>query len=90
MSHVYSVQSATAVGDIATISGTVDNVPSTGPVAVQIIMSLSALTQANSGGGITAVKNLVAPQMLQAAYNAGLSQPAPATVTTLPTGTFTQ
>jgi hypothetical protein len=88
--HVYVVSSATAVGDVATIIGTVDTVPSSGPIAVTITMSLSALTQANSSGGITAVKNLVAPQMLQAALANGLPALAPAAVTQLPTGTFTQ
>jgi hypothetical protein len=88
--HTYVVSSASAVGDVATIIGTVDTVPSTGPIAVQINMNYSALTQANASGGLTAVKNLVAPQMLQAALAAGLPAPAPPTVTQLPTGTFTQ
>jgi hypothetical protein len=88
--HVYVVSQATAVGDVATIVGTVDTVPSSGPVAVQIQMNLSAITQANTSGGITAVKNLVAPQMLSAALAAGLPAVAAASVTQLPTGTFTQ
>lgn len=91
--HTYVVTSATAVGDVATIVGTVDTVPSSaplGPVAVSIQMNLSALVEANSSGGITAVKNLVAPQMLAAAIANGLPAVAPAAITQLPTGTFTQ
>lgn len=88
--HTYVVSNAYAVGDVATIVGTVDTVPSTGPIAVQIEMNLSAITQANTSGGITAVKNLVAPQMLAAAIASGLPNPNQAIVTQLPTGTFTQ
>jgi hypothetical protein len=88
--HVYVVSTATAIGDVATISGTVDTVPSTGPIPVTITMNLSALIQANTQGGIAAVKNLVAPQMLAAAIANGLPAVAPAAVTQLPTGTFTQ
>jgi hypothetical protein len=88
--HVYVVSQATAVGDVATIIGTVDTVPSSGPIAVTIQMNLSAIVQANTSGGITAVKNLVAPQMLAAAIGAGLPAVAAPSVTQLPTGTFTQ
>jgi hypothetical protein len=56
--HAYVVSSATAVGDVATIIGTVDTVPSIGPIAITIQMNLSALTQANTQGGITAVTQL--------------------------------
>lgn len=88
--HVYVVSTATAIGDVATISGTVDTIPSSGPVAVTITMNLSALIQANTSGGITAVKNLVAPQMLAASIVNGLPAVPPPNVTQLPTGTFTQ
>lgn len=90
MSHVYVVTSAVAVGDVATIVGTVDTVPSTGPIPVTVIMNLSALEQANTSGGLTAVKNLVAPAMLTAAIANGLPNPNQATITQLPTGSFTQ
>ena len=67
---------------IVTIVGSVDAVP----VTVQIW--LSAITQANAAGGLTAVKNLVAPIMkAQALLN---QPPAPTVPTQLPTGTFTQ
>lgn len=89
MAHTFVVSQATAVGDVATIVGTVDNVPTAGPVAVTIQMNTSALVQANGSGGLAAVKALVAPQMLAAAIAAGLPTAAPATVTQLPTGTFT-
>jgi hypothetical protein len=88
--HTYVVSSATAVGDIATIVATVDNVPTTGPIPVTITMNLSAIIQANTQGGIAAVKNLVAPQLLAAAIANGLPTAAPPAVTQLPTGTFTQ
>ena len=88
--HTYVVSSATAVGDIVTIVGTVDSVPTTGPIAVSIMMNLSAIVAANTQGGITAVKNLVAPNLLAAAQELGLPQAAPPVVTQLPTGTFTQ
>lgn len=88
--HLYVVSSATAVGDVATITGTVDSVPTTGPIPVTITMNLSAITAANTQGGITAIKNLVAPQMLAAAINGGLPTTAPPVITQLPTGSFTQ
>ena len=87
--HTYVVTSATAVGDVATIVGTVDNVPTTGPIAVSITMNLSAIQQANASGGLAAVKSLVAPQLLAAAIANGLPTAAPPNVTQLPTGTFT-
>jgi len=87
--HTYVVSSASAVGDVATIIGTVDNIPSTGPVPVSIIMNLSAIQQANTQGGIAAVKALVAPQLLAAAIANGLPTGPPPVVTQLPTGTFT-
>lgn len=94
MAHIYVVSSAQAIGDNATIVGTVDTSPSDGnPVPVTIAMSLSALIQANNSGGITAVKNLVAPQMLQAAILVATNPsiaPVSAPITQLPTGTFTQ
>jgi hypothetical protein len=88
--HVYVVSQATAIGDVATIVGTVDTVPSSGPVPVTVQLSLSAILQANTANGITAVKNLVAPVMLAAALGAGLPALANTAVTQLPTGTFTQ
>jgi hypothetical protein len=88
--HTYVVSSATAVGDNTTITGTVDNIPTTGPIAVTIYMSLSALTQEKTSGGIAGVEALVGTQMLQAANNNGLVNPnPPAQITQLPTGTFT-
>jgi hypothetical protein len=87
--HTYVVTSATAVGDIATIIGTVDNIPSTGPVAFNIQMNYSAIKQALAISN-AAVEALVAPQMLAAALNNGLVNfTPPAQLTQLPTGTFT-
>jgi hypothetical protein len=87
--HTYVVSSATAVGDTATIIGTVDNIPSTGPVAINIQMNYSAIKQAQAVS-IAALEALVGPQMLQAATANGLVNPTPpAQITQLPTGTFT-
>lgn len=83
MAHTYVVSSATYVPGPAdpqvTIVGTVDGTP------VTCSTWLSAIQQANRSGGITAVKNLVAPIML-----AALPPPPPAASVELPTGTFTQ
>jgi len=88
MAHTYIVSSATYIPGVpgpdpqVTIVGSVDG------VAVTVQVWLSAIQQANSSGGITAVKNLVAPIMLaQAAVN---TPPAPVAPVQLPTGTFTQ
>jgi hypothetical protein len=87
--HTYVVSNATAVGDIATIIGNVDNIPSTGTVAINITMNYSAIKQAQAIS-IAALEALVGPQMLQAAQNNGLVNPTPpAQITQLPTGTFT-
>jgi hypothetical protein len=87
--HTYVVTAATAVGDIATIIGTVDNIPSTGPVTINIQMNYSAIKQAQAIS-MAALESLVGPQMLQAAQANGLTNPTPpAQITQLPTGTFT-
>lgn len=86
MANTYVVSSATYLPTIpdppVTIVGTVNGIP----VTVQIW--LSAITAANTAGGITAVKNLVAPVMLSASIV--VSPPAPVAPVQLPTGTFTQ
>ena len=84
MAHTYVVLSATYMPGPAdpqvTVVGTVDGAD----VTVQIW--LSAIQQANQKGGLTAVKNLVAPIMLaQAIANI---PPAPVAPVQLPTGTF--
>ncbi len=88
MSHVYVVSSATYIPGVpgpdplVTIVGTVDGID----VIVQVW--LSSLQQAKQLGGLTAVKNLVAPIMLaQSIVN---SPPTPTAPVELPTGTFTQ
>lgn len=87
MAHVYVVLSATYIPGSApdptvTIVGTVDGAD------VTITLYLSSVQQANAAGGITAVKNLVAPIMLsQAVIN---NPPPPQAPAQLPTGTFTQ
>lgn len=88
--HTYVVTTATAVQGIATIIGTVDSIPSTGAIPVTVTINLADLVYANSTGGIAAVKNLVAPVMLQVAITNGLPLPVAAAVVQLPTGTFTQ
>ncbi|MGH9452366.1 MAG: hypothetical protein ACRD2O_00170 [Terriglobia bacterium] len=84
--YVYVVTSASYIpgptDPTVTIVGSVDGVP----VTVQVW--LSAIQQAQASGGMTAVKNLVAPVMLaQARQNA---PPAAVAPVELPTGTFTQ
>ena len=87
--HTYVVTQATAVGDVATITGTVDSIPSTGPISVSITMNYSAIKQAQAVS-IATLEALVAPNMLAAAIQNGLPNPTPpATVTQLPAGTFT-
>ena len=83
MANTYSVISSeyfpNPAGDPpVTIVGTVNGVP----VTVQI--PLSVLANAQLAGGITAVKNVVAPVMLAAV------PVTPVLPTQLPTGTFTQ
>jgi hypothetical protein len=86
MPHTYVVTSATYVPGPAdpqvTVIGTVDGIP------VTVTLWLSAVVAANTAGGITAVKNLVAPLMLAQALI--VSPPAPTAPVQLPTGTFTQ
>jgi hypothetical protein len=87
MANTYVVSSASYIAGSApdplvTIIGSVNG------IAVTVTVWLSALVQANTAGGLTAVKNLIAPIMLsQSAQNA---PPAPTVPTQLPTGTFTQ
>ena len=88
MAHVYVVSAATYVPGIpgpdpsVTVVGTVDG------ISVSVQVWLSSIQQANTQGGLTAVKNLVAPIMLaQSVVN---SPPAPVAPVQLPTGTFTQ
>lgn len=92
MPNIFVVSSATAVGDVATIIGTVDTSPASGtPTPVTIQMNLSALIKANTSGGIAAVKAIVGPQMLAAAIAQNpVLAPPPAQIVQLPTGTFTQ
>lgn len=75
MAHTYVVTENTALGDTATLVGTVDG------IAVTITYNLSAI----AGLTLAQAKNFIAPIMLNAAI-----PPAPATVSQLPTGTFTQ
>ncbi|HZS43349.1 MAG TPA: hypothetical protein VFA52_04000 [Candidatus Paceibacterota bacterium] len=87
--HTYVVSSASYVplndpnaDPLVTIVGTVDGVD----VTVQIW--LSAIKQAAQSGGMAAVKNLIAPIMLnQALIN---NPPPPQQPVQLPTGTFVQ
>jgi hypothetical protein len=82
MSNVYVVSSATYVPGVpdpqVTIQGSVNGTP------VTVSLWLSVLTAANAQGGLTAVKNVVAPIMLAAV------PVAPVAPVSLPTGTFTQ
>lgn len=87
MANAYVVTSATyipgsAPDPVVTIVGSVNGVP------VTVQMWLSSITQANTSGGITAVKNLVSPAMLaQANLN---TPPAPQAPAQLPTGSWSQ
>jgi hypothetical protein len=76
MSHTYVVTSATAVGDNATIVGTVDDVP------VTVYCSL-ALLNAQAAISFLQLKTFVASLMLPVAF-----PPPPPPVVNLPTGTF--
>lgn len=88
MAHTYVVSSAQYVAGVpgpdplVTIVGSVDG------IAVTVTIWLSALAAANTAGGLTAVKNVVAPLML--AQSVANSPPALVAPTQLPTGTFSQ
>lgn len=88
MAHTYVVSSAQYVAGVpgpdplVTIVGSVDG------IAVTVTIWLSALAATNTAGGLTAVKNLVAPLML--AQSIANSPPALVAPTQLPTGTFSQ
>lgn len=88
MAHTYIVSSAQYVAGVpgpdplVTIVGSVDG------IAVTVQVWLSALAAANTAGGLTAVKNFVAPLML--AQSIANSPPALVAPTQLPTGTFSQ
>lgn len=70
-----------------TIVGTVDTIPSTGPVPVAVTLWKSAYDQANAAG-LAALEALVGPLMLQQ-YN--IKNPtAPAAPVNQIVGTFTQ
>jgi polysaccharide biosynthesis protein PslG len=79
VSHTYIISSALALGDNTAVVGSVDGIP------VQINISLSAINSANTTGGLAAVHNLVAPNMLAAAM-----PPVAIPVASLPSGSFTQ
>jgi hypothetical protein len=83
MAHTYVVQTATRVGDVMTITGTVDGVPVT---INPWFSAISALPNT------AAVQNFIAPLMLAAAVAAGGVAPvAPPTVPAVTAaGTFTQ
>jgi hypothetical protein len=87
MANTYVVTSASYIAGSSsdpqvTIVGTVNGAP----VTVQVW--LSAVEQANTAGGLTAVKNLIAPIMLAASQI--VAPPPPTAPTQLPTGTFSQ
>jgi hypothetical protein len=87
--HTYDVTTASYVGDVCTIVGTVDTIPSTGPIAVTVVLNYSAVTQAWAIS-VANVEALVGRAMLNAAVANGLPNPnPPATATQLPTGSFT-
>ena len=88
MANNYVVTSATYVTGVpgpdplVTIIGSVNTIP------VTVTFWLSAITQANTSGGLAAVKNLVSPIMLaQSVIN---QPPAPVAPTQLPTGSWSQ
>lgn len=88
--HTYVVTSATAVGDVATVVGTVDTIPTSGaPIPVTVTLWMSAINAAKTANGLAGMEALVAPIMLAAAQSTPGSPIAPPpTVTQLPTGTF--
>lgn len=75
----YVISSATAIGDVATIVGTVNG------FATTITLSASSMS-ATLAVSLAALQGVIAGQMLTAAVKAGFSQ---STVTQLQTGTFT-
>ena len=87
--HTYVVNPALAVGDTCYMTGTVDTIPSTGPIPFSITMSYSAIQQATLIS-YAALEALIAPNMLAAAVANGLPNPnPPVPVVQLPGGTFT-
>lgn len=87
--HTYVVTSNSYIpgpaDPLVTISGTVDTIPSTGPVAVSVTLWKSAYDQARLAG-LPALEALVGGLMLTA-YNAAVP-PAPVTPVNQITGTF--
>lgn len=83
MSHVYVVTSATHVGDLMTITGTVGGIP------VTVTLWFSAITKLAS---TLAVQNFIAPLMLaQAISDGNIAAPSATTVSSVTVaGTFTQ
>jgi hypothetical protein len=82
MAHVYIITSATHVGDICTITGTVDGIP------VTITPWFSAISDSPS---TAAVQIVIAPQMLAAAISAGgiMSAPPVTLASVMAAGTWT-
>ena len=77
--NTYVISSVTYVGNTATITGTVNG------TAVTTLMAVTRLLYLYTFGTIV-LNGVIATQMLQTAYAAGL---APTTVTQFPGGTFT-
>jgi len=81
--HTYVVLTATHIGDLMTITGTVDGFP------VTINPWFSAIAGLPN---TSAIQNFIAPLMLQAAIDSGKISPPPGTAVPSVTaaGTFTQ
>lgn len=87
MANTYVVTSASYIPGISP-NPTVTIIGSVNGIAVTVTIDLDSIVIASNSGGITAVKNVVAPLMLQQSIiNA---PPAPQAPVQLPTGTFTQ
>lgn len=88
--HTYVVTSAVGALSVATVIGTVDTIPTTGPISVTVQVSLGDVLAVNASGGISALETFIAPVMLSAAIKNGLAVPAAVALTQLPTGSFSQ
>jgi hypothetical protein len=78
--HTYIISSVTESGDVLTVTGTVDTIPSTGPVPVTVNLWVSAAS-AHLASAIS-FQSYIAPYMLAQAF------PTPPTTQPTLVGTF--
>ena len=94
--NAYVITSSTVNGNTATIVGTVDTIPSTGPIPVTVQCNYADLQAIYASGGSFLVETFVGALMVQAAITPNpltpkapvLSTPNATTLSQVPTGTF--